>query len=286
MDSKEGSKTGSNKEYEQQIIAVIGRSEFSKLARGYDLIGDIAIIDFKGSKKNEKKIANILMKSNSSINTVLAKVGAVSGRYRLRKLRYIAGKRNFIAEHKENGCKFRFNVRKVYFSNRLSFERSRILKLVKKGENVMVMFAGVGPFAIEIAKLVPNTNVVAIELNKSGYKYMLENIKLNKTVNVKAVLGDVKKKAEEYSNFADRIIMPLPRSSMDFLDSTYKVAKKQAVVHLYAFSDADDPFKDVLDKVKMHSKKNKYKVQLLNKRIVRPYSSNESELVLDYLIKA
>ena len=41
-------------------------------------------------------------------------------------------------------------------------------------------FAGVGPFAIEIAKSHPRASVLAIELNPSAYGYMLKNIRLNK----------------------------------------------------------------------------------------------------------
>lgn len=270
--------------FEDKIGRIVGKKELAKLSKGYDQIGDIAIIEFSGTKKSEKKIANTLIQSNKSIKTVLAKDGAVSGKYRIRKLRYIAGRKNYIANYKENGCTFRFDLRKVYFSNRLSFERSRILKLVKPKENVMVMFAGFGPFAIEIAKTVSKTKVVGIEINKSGYKYMLDNIKLNKLNNVKAVLGDVKKKAGIYRNFADRIIMPLPKSSLDFLDESYKIAKKRAVVHLYSFAKGSDPFQEVYKKVMEHSRKNNYGVRIIGKRIVRPYSSNESEIVLDYAL--
>ncbi len=278
------SKKGRNTSYEKRIEDAIGRKEFGKLSRGYDLMGDIAVIEFRGSKSSEKKLANILIETNSSIKTVLAKVGGVTGKYRIRKLRYVAGRRNFVANYRENNCSFRFDVRKVYFSNRLSFERSRILNLVKEGESIVVMFGGVGPFAIEIAKRIKDAKVVAIELNKFGYRYMLENIELNKTHNVEAVLGDVKKVSGRYGNLADRIIMPLPRSSLDFLDEAYRMARKRAVVHLYAFSGLDNPFNDVYEKVKEHSKMNKYRTRLLHKRVVRPYSPTESEIVLDYMI--
>ena len=138
---------------------MLTKKELSKLARGYDQLGDIVIIEFDGSKGKEKEIAQILMDSNRSIKTVLAKAGAISGKYRVRKLRYVAGKKNFIATYVENGCRFRFDTRKVFFSNRLSYERSRIIKLVKDRERIMVMFAGIGPFAIEIAKAKRHTKI-------------------------------------------------------------------------------------------------------------------------------
>ncbi len=268
--------------YMGRLRRIINKNELSKLSEGYDQLGEIAIIEFEGSRANERKIAKTLIDTNSSIRTVLAKAGAVRGKYRVRKLRYVAGKRNFIATYRENNCRFRFDTRKVFFSNRLSFERSRILDLIKGKENIMVMFAGVGPFAIEIAKTYPKTKVIGIELNKDACKYMKENIILNKTPNAVAVNGDVKKLSTKYKNSADRIIMPLPKSSMEFLDDAYKVARKKAVVHLYVFTDN---LEDIYNKIKAHAKENDYKVKFLNEREVRPYSKFECEYAIDYLIK-
>lgn len=278
---KEQDKSDKNS-FEERIKHILDKKEIGLLAKGYDQLGNIAIIEFDGKRGKEKKIANALMQSNKSITTVLAKEGAVSGKYRIRKVRYIAGTKTYIANYRENGCLFRFDVRKVFFSNRLSFERSRILSLVKNGENVMVMFAGVGPFAIEIGKVMKRSKVLGIEANKFGYRYMQENIKLNKTANVTAVLGDVRKVSHNYRNFADRIIMPLPWSSLEFLDEVYAVAKKRAIVHLYAFTDTKNAFENVYTAIKKHSQRKKYSISMLDRRIVRPYSKAESEIVIDY----
>lgn len=283
--SRSGHKGDTKKSYRESLERAIGKKELSKLSNGYDQLGNIAIIEFRGSSRNAVKIAKLLMRYNSSIKTVFAKAGAVSGKYRVRNVKYVAGLRNYVATYKENNCVFKFDIRKVYFSNRLSFERSRILGKVKSGENVMVMFAGVGPFAIEISKNVAETKVVAIELNRAAYKYMLENIQINRLSNVKAVLGDVKSVAKMHANSADRIVMPLPKSSMDFLDSVYTVARKSAVVHLYAFSESKSPFNDVIKRIREHSKKRNYSVRVLDKRVVRPYSAKECEVVIDYAIR-
>jgi tRNA (guanine37-N1)-methyltransferase len=273
------------KTYEEMLSGEIAQADLKNLSKGYDQLGNIAIIDFDGKKSTEKRIANILMKFNKSVTTVLAKAGAVTGKYRIRKVRYIAGSKTYIAEYKENGCTFRFDVRKVFFSNRLSFERSRILKLIKKNEKVLVMFSGVGPFAIEIGKHFKDSKVVGIELNKYGYKCMLDNVKLNKLSNVTPVLGDVKKLVSKYGNFADRIIMPLPKSSLEFLDDAYYAAKRKATIHLYTFTSDEKPFDAVYKKVLEHSKAKNYKTTLIDKRIVRPYSKSEVEVVLDYRIE-
>lgn len=54
------------------------------------------------------------------------------------------------------------------------------------------MFAGVGPFSIQIAKRAPQSHVTAIDVNPDAICYLRENIKLNGLGNVEAIEGDVK----------------------------------------------------------------------------------------------
>jgi tRNA (guanine37-N1)-methyltransferase len=260
-------------------------TELNALTRGFDLFGDIALIDVPpGLNGREAIVARAILQANHRISTVLAKAGPISGVFRTRKMRFISGKRRFIALHRENGCTFRFDVRKVFFSTRFAFERARVTSLVGGRERVMVMFAGAGPFAIEIAKVHKKSRVVAIELNKFGYEYMKGNILLNKTPNVIPVLGDVRDKAKDFKGFADRIIMPMPKSSETFLDEALLVAKKRAVVHIYTFAPTANQFGPIKAAIREHAARNGYKVRFLSGRTVRPYSAVEAEIVLDYEI--
>ena len=155
--------------------------------------------------------------------------------------------------------------------------------MVNDKENVLVMFAGVGPFAIEIAKH-KKAKVAAIELNKDAYRYMIKNIEINK-VNVEAVLGDVKEVVYNYKDFADRIVMPLPKDSYNFLDSCLIAAKDKCIVHYYAFGKIDNAFDEHFNKIKEFMNKNNADIELISKRVVRPYSASEIEIVIDFLIK-
>ena len=254
------------------------------LAKGYDILGNIAIIKSELNKKEESEVAKEILNFNKQITTVVAQIGAVSGKYRLRKFRYVLGVKTFISNYRESGCLFKFDIRKTFFSNRLSYERERINNQVKENENICVMFAGVGPFAIEIAKKHKSTNIVAIEMNKNAVKYMENNIILNKTPNVKAVLGDVRTQSKNYKGFADRVIVPMPKSSMEFLNQILEVSKKKAIVHIYLFGDKDSVFEDTRKVLKLHAKNNNYTVKILLERVVRTYSKNEIEVVVDYKI--
>ena len=194
--------------YRELLLDKIGVKKYREVAKGFDILGNIAIID--ADKDTAREVARIIIDTHKNVETVLRKAGAVKGKYRTRKYAFVLGKRNYIARYNENACSFVFDVRKTFFSSRLAYERKRVSDLSKDGEKVVVMFAGVGPFAIEIARRNKKSEVVAIELNKNAYKYMLENIRLNKTGNVSPVLGNAASPSRKYKGFADRIIMPLP----------------------------------------------------------------------------
>ena len=140
------------------------------MAKSYDVLGNIVILKFPSStKKTEKiKVAKQLLKERKSVKTILEKSEKVSGRLRTLKTKYLAGEKTLIAEYIENGCKFKFNVETCYFSPRLSNERKIIFKQVKKDERVLVMFAGVGPFSISIAKNSKALEVTSLELGKES----------------------------------------------------------------------------------------------------------------------
>ncbi|MEM0149747.1 MAG: class I SAM-dependent methyltransferase family protein [Candidatus Micrarchaeaceae archaeon] len=252
----------------------------------YDILGSTAILNAPGFMGDARilEIAEALRKASPNIKTVLARKGAVTGEYRTRDYRHICGRRSFQILYKENNCIFSFDVRKTFFSSRLSFERNRIAEAAIDGEKVMVMFAGVGPFAIEIAKRNPHSEIVAIELNPYAYRQMVKNIKLNKTPNVKALLGDVRDICNRYVGFADRVVMPLPKISVSFLDQALLASKDNGIVHIYSFLEREEGVDKLIGLIREHGKANSYGIEVLFSREVRPYSASEIEVVVDYRI--
>jgi tRNA (guanine37-N1)-methyltransferase len=246
---------------------------------GYELYGSIAVIESDAGSAGAA--GRSLMTSNKNIRTVLRKGSAVSGKYRTRKFLYVSGKKNFIADYRENGCVFRFDIRKVFFSTKLAFERKRVSGLVRDGESVIVMFAGVGPFAIEIAKSHSRCKVIAIELNSAACRSMRENIRLNKTPNVIPEQGDVDRFAAKYAGFADRIIMPLPKESSKFLPTALRMSRKGCTIHYYTFCQSGKADAAVAE-LKGLVKARKRGFRLLAHRTVRPYSAVDEEIVVDF----
>ncbi len=209
----------------------------------YDIVGNIAIVKFKrgASAREKKSTARDLLKQNKNLTTVLEKSNKFSGRLRIQKTKFIGGLKTREALYRENGCEFRLNVDTCYFSPRLASERKELATITKKGENVMVMFGGVGPFAIVIAKLSKAKRVVSVELNRECTKYAEMNVKRNKLGGrVEVVQGDVRKKVPLLKDKFERIVMARPNLKDSFLDVAFKDIKKNGIIHYYGFYPEED----------------------------------------------
>jgi len=177
--------------------------EINKIKSSYDIVGDIAIIEIDKEFLDKKEIiGNAILKSNPHVKTVLMKKGKHKGVFRIQKYDYVCGENKLETMHKENGILLKLKVDEAYFSVRMGSERKRILKQVKKQEDVLVMFSGIGPYSIEIAKKTSARTVYGVELNPNGQKYSIINKFLNKAWNFLPILGDVKKVAKSFYSYS------------------------------------------------------------------------------------
>lgn len=234
----------------------------------FDVLGNIAIVKFPQDAKSleKKEFAERIMSENKSVKTVVEKTGKFSGRLRKQKTVYIEGDKTKEALYRENGCVFRFNVDEAYFSSRLSNERKEIAKLVKKGEKVLVMFAGVSPFSIVIAKSSKASVIYSNEINRKANEYGKMNIERNKVKDrVILVPGDIKKVASrlaEKNEKFDVIVMPRPQLKDTFLQEAFLLSKKGTRVYYYDFCKEDE-IDSIVGKVKDEAKKAKKKIKIL-----------------------
>jgi tRNA (guanine37-N1)-methyltransferase len=217
---------------------------------------------------------------------VAKKTGGTAGEFRIRPVTVIAGERKTATIYRESGCGFELDLNKTYFSPRLGTERARIAALVKPKELVLVPFAGVGPFAIVIGKTVSSSKVVGIELNPDACEYFKRNIVRNRCPNVTAIRGDVAKLLpDKYKGKASRVIMPLPKDAKVFLANAIPCLKKGGMLHYYSFGEAGSPYAKAEDEVREAAAKFGRKARIVFRRIVRPYSKDTEQVVVDARIE-
>ena len=248
----------------QALDKKLTKKEKEFLIRSFDIIGDIAVIQMPDElKKKERLIAQTLLKLHKNIKVVAKEVGIHSGVYRLQKVKVLAGEKRKTTEYKEAGVRMVLDVEKTYFSPRFGTERLRIADQVKKGEDVLVMFSGIAPFPLVIAKNADPNLVFAVEINPSAHKYALENIKLNKMQDkIQSYKGDVRLIVPQLNKKFDRVVMPLPKGGEDFLDVALKAVKRSGIIHFYDFLHEDE-FDLAKEKIKNACKLAKKKCRIL-----------------------
>ena len=283
--------------------------------RAFNMLGSIALVNFPdGNKLKEKKeFAKYLIKSHKNIKTVLEKSQKFSGRLRKQKTKLLAGEDTREVLYKENGCTFRFNIDDTYFSPRLANERMELAKSIKKNSEVLVMFAGVAPFSIVIAKNSKVKKVYSNEINRKANKYAELNIEKNKLKDKVILLpGDIKKVAdklceskvissegskrnhkfsamrmehEENSGFPrfDVIIMPRPQLKDSFLKQAFKLSKKGTTIYYYDFCKTNE-IDSIVEMIKEEAKKEKKKIKIIQSKNAGELAPYKIRLRIDFKV--
>jgi tRNA (guanine37-N1)-methyltransferase len=261
----------------------------TSLPRAVDFVGDIAIVEVPPELDAYKPvIGEAILNTNQKVRTVLAKEGAVAGTFRLREFTVIAGEPKTETVHKEYGCRYYVDVARAFFSPRLSFEHSRVASLVEDGETIVDLFAGVGPFSVQIARNHRNVNVYALDVNPDAVEYLRENIRINRVIGrVHPILGDARHVVKsKLSGVADRAIMNLPEKAIEFVDVACEAIKPSGgAVHFYSFVNKPDSieslkvrFADIVKKCGRRAEKTSFS------RLVRETAPYEWQAVLDVKI--
>jgi len=274
-----------------ELRGILSEKELKKLVKSFDIIGSrekaVAIIEIPEElKSKEKIIGKAIMKIHKNVRSVLKQTSPRKGKLRLRKYKLILGDKNTEVLHKESGCKFLLDPRKVYFSVRESAERLRIAEKVRDGEKILVMFGGVAPFPIVIAKKKNVEKIYSVELNPKAHKYAIKNVILNKVGNkVIPFFGDVREICPLLGERFDRILMPLPEKAYEYLDLAFSCSKKGTIIHLYGISEEKNLFKDLEEKIIPIAKKLGIKYKVTEKRKVLPYGPRKWKVCLEILVQ-
>ena len=216
---------------------------------------------------------------------MLAKAGAISGTYRVREYDFIAGEQKTQTIHKEFGCQYHVDLAKAYFSPRLSHEHERVASLVQKGETVVDLFAGVGPFSILIAKKNPTAKVYAVDLNPEAVELLRVNVRVNRVENrVLPILGDARQiTSSKLKGVADRVIMNLPETAIEFVDAACQAIKPEGgIIHFYAFVRSPDSIENLKLRFNQAVESTGRKVEaFLYAKSIRETAPFESQIALD-----
>ena len=252
------------------------------LPSSFDVIGDIAVVKIpEGLGPYREQIGLAILRWNPN-NRVAVQDRGVKGERRVRAIEVIAGERRTTTVHTEHGIHYRVDLAQAYFSPRLASERKRIADLVREGELIADPFAGVGPFAILIAKRRRPKLVHASDANPVAVELLRENIGANRVDRIVAHEGDARRILQEIAP-VDRIILDLPHTAFDHLPDAFAAIGARGVVHVYRILErADEPA--AADRIRAIAAEAGFRVASLRPHTVHAYSPTQHHVAFDVTV--
>jgi tRNA wybutosine-synthesizing protein 2 len=234
------------------------------------VIGDILVI--KKDVKDPEAFLDL-----PGVNRVV-KLGRIRGLKREPEVDVLVGEGTETI-HKENHCQFKLDVSQIMWSKGNTTERKRIAGLVKEGETVVDLFAGIGYFSIPIAVHSSVGKIYSIEINPTAYNYLCQNIDLNKVSDIiKPFKGDCRNLAPE--GVADRVLMGYIGNTHHYLDVALDALKDEGgVIHYHESVPDKLKFKRPVERIEEAA--DGREVKILENKIIKKYSPGVYHVVVD-----
>ncbi|MEW6222364.1 MAG: class I SAM-dependent methyltransferase family protein [Candidatus Hadarchaeota archaeon] len=265
--------------FQSALKGLLPEEKLKLLPKGFERIGHVAVISLPQELAGDAGPIYQKLLELKGVRTVALREGAVHGRERMPALRVVAGDPSTETVHREHGCFFKLDLAKVMFSKGNVQERGRLPTLVKDGEVVADMFAGVGQFSIPIAKHARPSKVYAIEINPVAHGYLVENVRMNKVGHIVApVLGDCDKVSPH--GVADRVVMGILHVTPRYLPLAMEVLKPEGgVIHYHETAPSKLRFERPVKRI--FEAAGGRKVEVLGKHFIKRYSPRVDHVVVD-----
>lgn len=235
------------------------------------VIGDILVV--KNDVENPESFLEL-----PGVNRVV-KLGRIKGLKREPEVDVLLGEGTETI-HRENYCLFKLDVSKIMWSKGNTTERKRMAELVKEGETVVDLFAGIGYFSIPIAVHSQAEKIYSVEINPTAYNYLCQNITLNNvTGKIEPLFGNCRDLAP--IGVADRVLMGYIGNTHHYLDVALEALKDEGgVIHYH--ESVPDKIKSIrpINRIK-EAAGDDFEVKILKERIIKKYSPGVYHVVVD-----
>jgi tRNA wybutosine-synthesizing protein 2 len=174
--------------------------EIARAPSSWAVIGTVVLASF-GDCPRPEEVGEALLELHGEADTVLDRRG-VSGEHREPDVAFVAGAGDTETIHTEDGTRYAMDLARVMFAPGNEAERVRMGGVVEADERVLDMFAGIGYFALPMARA--GADVTAVEANPEAFRFLAENAQLNDVADrLSCVLGDCR----DVETTADRVVM-------------------------------------------------------------------------------
>ncbi|QLD89727.1 class I SAM-dependent methyltransferase family protein [Natronomonas salina] len=255
--------------------------EIAAAPASWAVVGSVVLADFgdvsaEGALSADRReaVGDALLDLHGEADTVLAR-GGVSGTRREPSAEVVAGSGETETVHVEHGTKYALDLSRVMFSPGNEAERVRMGEVVEPGERVFDMFAGVGYFALPMARA--GADVTAAEINPEAYRLLVENAMLNGVSDrVRAVLGDCR----DVETTADRVVMGYYDAS-EYLDAALAALVPGGTLHLHEATPEDLFPERPIERLEAAAAEAGREVEVLETTVVKSHSAGVVHGVVD-----
>ena len=265
-------------------------SELLILPRGFQTLGDVVILKLKPELLNKKEIiGKAYLDLLPSIRSVYINRGKITGTFREpEKIEFLAGVDNPIVEHKEHNIIYRFDITKIMFSKGNLKERKTLATLVKDGEVIVDMFAGIGYFSLPIGKHSNAEKIYSIEINSNSFNSLIENIRINHLEEkIVPINGNCKEEVLKLSDSgirADRVIMGVFPAPIDYIKEALTLTKEEGTMYHFEGVVEKENYVSLFNDFNEVAKNERYKCELKSYRYVKSYGPMLYHVVLDIFV--
>lgn len=233
--------------------------------RGYQKMGDTVI--FHGDMPTKDDIKEVTAFLHPAC--ILHSAGQ-TGVMRIPEITVLKGTPHDVT-FSEAGISYTLNPVKVMFSQGNRGEKLRLKKMIRRGERVADMFAGIGYFTLTAAK--SGAQVHAMELNPESFSYLKTNIAANHLDGlVTPELGDCR---THLNGIYDRILMG-HFDALEFLSYALSHAKIGTTLHIHTLGDKETAINDAVVSAGFRYELTKHKV--------KKYAAHQIHYVYDLIL--
>lgn len=261
---------------------------FSFIPHSWWYIGDVLIVSIPKQLLNFMPIIGevFMQVEQGKARSVFGKVGPTRDIIRTPRFTFLAGDTNSETIHKELGCQFKIDAAKLTFSPGNHGERKRLIDNVQKNEFIIDMFSCVGNLSLPLAVNNEPKKIIAAEINPLAYRYLEENIKLNKIEDrMIAIFGDNRTVLSEYHGKADRVLFGYFNGDDQQKRLAIRLCKKGGIIHFHEIVPAKEKeTHKMIKKIEaIIEQETKAEIDIIFKR-VKKFSPGMNHIVFDVKI--
>jgi tRNA wybutosine-synthesizing protein 2 len=258
-----------------------GPSAAAALPDSYQRLGRVLVVRWPEPLRPHFSFLAEELRVRLGAATVLRIAGPVVGEWRLPRVERLAGSETE-TELQEDGLRYRFDAARILYSRGNNTERARAGRLVRRGETVVDLFAGIGYFALPAALHGRAARVIAVEENPLSFGYLEQNIVLNRLEGrVDPLRGD-NRRVEIPGGEADRVFLGFLPTSLPWIGRAVALLRPEGGwLHVHLLGGTEDPPGSSGAQLRHAVEPTGRAVRSVAERVVKPYGPGREHRVVD-----